>query len=201
MLDSIHGRILVVTPTEVVVDLGPCAVRARASSSTIDRLRIGESARLYCQLRIKDEQFALYAFARVEEREAFLALVQVSGLGPEKAISLLSALVPESLARAIEDGDAKLIKGVRGIGEKLAQRIVLELKDKLTTLAATTAVASERGAARETIRDLVAALTQLGYPKSTAESMSELALRERGANASLEDLVKTALRASHSSSN
>lgn len=199
MLDSIHGRILEVTPAEVVVDLGAFAVRARASSNTIGRLRIGETVRLFSLLRVKEEELALFAFAREDEREVFLTLLQVSGLGPEKAITLLSVFAPEALARTIEDGDSKRLKAVRGVGDKLAQRIVLELSGKLGALAATGAPAVGRGAPKETVRDLVAALAQLGYPKSTAESLADVALRERGPNATLEDLVKHALRQSQSS--
>lgn len=198
MLDSIHGRILEVTAAETVVDLGPYAVRARVSAATIQHLRHGETVRLYCHLRLRDEEFSLYAFARAEEREAFLTLLSVSGLGPEKAINLLSAMPPEQIARAIEDGDAKSLKSVRGVGDKLAQRIALELKGKLTALAAA-GTSPSRGVSRETQRDLVAALAQLGYPRATAESLAATALEERGANAGLEDLVKHALRSSHSS--
>lgn len=198
MLDSIHGRILEVNATETVVDLGPYAVRARVSAATLQHLRHGETVRLFCHLRLREEEFSLYAFARAEERETFLTLLSVSGLGPEKAINLLSAMPPEQVARAIEDGDAKSLKSVRGVGDKLAQRIVLELKGKLVALAAA-GTSPARGVSRETHRDLVAALAQLGYPRATAESLAASALEERGANAGLEELVKHALRSSHSS--
>jgi holliday junction DNA helicase RuvA len=194
VLESIHGKIIELAADSVVIDLGAVALRLRISAATARTLRIGEAARLHCHLRMREEEMTLYGFARAAERVAFDTLLGVSGLGPEKALALLSAFPPEVIARTIEDKDSKRFRTVRGIGDKLAQRIVLELTGKLDALARVAESIPATGSSHGTQRDLVATLTQLGYPRATAEVAAESAIRSGPPDATLEDLVKFALR-------
>ncbi len=203
MLDSVIGRILEAAPGEAVLDCGAFALRLRvpASSSTIEQLKVGETVRLYCHLRLREEEFSLYGFIRAGERATFSTLLSVAGLGPEKAIALLSAMPPSTIVRTIAEKDSKRFRTVRGIGDKLAQRLILELTSKLDTMAAVIADSSENGRGRfvETfedpiLRDAVATLVHLGYAKGVAESAATSALASKGRTAPLEDVIKQALR-------
>lgn len=194
MLDSIQGAIVHVEEDALVVECGPFALRVRAPTPFCVAQRIGDAIRLYTYLHIREDAITLFGFPERSLRDVFEIVLGVAGLGPEKALGLLSALTPGALANTVRDKEPNRLRSVRGIGAKLAERIVLELQGKLDGFATADSSPEARRARAPLEHDLVATLLQLGYPKSAAEVAAEAALRELGAEATLQELIKQALR-------
>ena len=197
MLDSLRGTVLSVDGESAVLESGGFGVRARLPAGAAVSLPVGAEARLYTYLLLRDEQFLLYGFHTEIERDLFAVLLSVSGLGPEKARGLLGALTPADVVRAVADEDSRRFQAVKGVGTRLAQRIAIELKGKLDDFAARVdagarpAAGAPRGGP---VADVAAALCQLGYPRARADAAASAAC-DANPDASLEDLVKGALRA------
>ena len=145
---------------------------------------------------VREDALDLYGFASGDEEELFLLLTSVSHIGPKVAINILSGMEPGELAHAIGQGDLARLTRLHGVGKKTAERLVLELKDKVRPLSAATP-AAEAGRQASTGRrdDLVNALVNLGYKPAQAEKAAELAEQKAGADAALELLIREALRA------
>lgn len=197
MLDSVRGRLLRRELDAVVVDCGPFAVRARVPPGSAPG-PLGQETTLACHLLLRDEQFHLFGFVTPAERDLFRVLLTVSGLGPEKALALLGAMAPASIARAVLEKEAKRFQAVKGIGARLAQRLAIELEGKLDAWAVVgpardgEASATSRPGGEASL--LVATLVHLGYPRPVAEEAARAAERTAGEGAALETLVKAALR-------
>jgi len=148
---------------------------------------VGGDIKLYTHLHLREDNATIYGFASTEELELFKTLINVSGLGPKLALSMLSAMDIEQLTMAIATGNAELLTGIPGIGKKMANRLVLELKDKIAIGLVTTPVAelAQKNA------DVLSALTSLGY--SASEATRALASLPRDQELSLEEKVKLAL--------
>ncbi len=131
MFYYLYGTVAHVAPYLAVLDCGGVGYACKPTNFTLSTLRKGEKAKLYTHLAVKEDDVTLYGFATEEERNLFLLLLSVSGVGPKAALSILSTSSPSSLALAIITGDLKALTSAAGVGKKLAQRIVLELKDKL----------------------------------------------------------------------
>ena len=131
MFYYLKGTVAHMAPYLAVVDCGGVGYACRTTHNTLARLKVGESAKLYTHLYVREEIFELYGFATEEEKNCFLELIGVSGVGPKAALSILSSTSPEGLAMSIITGDEKALTVAPGIGKKIAQRIILELKDKL----------------------------------------------------------------------
>lgn len=131
MFYYVQGQLTHTAPYLAVVDCGGVGYACRTSSYTLAGLKRGEQAKLYTHLHVREDLMELYGFGTEEERNCFLLLTGVSGVGPKAALSMLSAGSPERLALAIITGDEKALTLAPGIGKKIAQRIILELKDKL----------------------------------------------------------------------
>ena len=166
MFYYLEGKVAHVEPYLAVIDCGGVGYACRTTNHTIRQLKKGEVKRLYTYLNVGDGIFELYGFATQEELNLFQHLISVSGVGPKAALAILSAATPESLAMAIVTGDEKSLTAAPGVGKKIAQRIILELKDKLTKeqqeIGMPTApgiVAGEKSKAVEA----AAALAVLGY--------------------------------------
>ena len=168
----------------------------RTTHNTLARLKVGESAKLYTHLYVREEIFELYGFATEEEKNCFLELIGVSGVGPKAALSILSSTSPEGLAMSIITGDEKALTVAPGIGKKIAQRIILELKDKLAK-GQMAADGEPYGGTGVTIipenksTEAAAALAVLGY------STQEVSVALKGIdveNLKLEDVIKQALK-------
>jgi Holliday junction DNA helicase RuvA len=167
----------------------------RTTSTTLSALKRGESAKLYTHLYVREDVFELYGFATEKELNCFQLLIGVSGVGPKAALSILSAATPESLAMSIITGNEKALTVAQGIGKKIAQRIILELKDKLTK---GQMEAGERYAGGGTAvipanktTEAAAALAVLGYGQHEIAA----ALKDVDADAlPLEEIVRQALK-------
>jgi Holliday junction DNA helicase RuvA len=190
MYDFIRGRLAVRKPTYVVVDAGGVGYRIEIPLSTFERLPESGEATLHTCLRVSDDAMRLYGFATEREREVFLRLVDgVSGLGPAKAVAILSNVTVGDLQRAIEEGDAAALKRIRGIGDKLANRLIVELKGRIPDELA----AGKGSEAASLERDATRALVALGYDTPDAERAVRKARREMGAEPRVEDLIRRSL--------
>jgi len=186
MLEHIRGRIVDKSPAHVVIESGGVGYRLLIPLSTYDRLPDDGEAKLFVSLYLRDNDVRLYGFYSEDERALFEALMSVSGVGPATALSVLSSADTESIRSAVEEGDVLLFQGVKGIGRKTAQRIILELKGYL-----------ERRETEElggVLNDAVLALMKLGYPNQSAQNAVRAARQKLGKDATLEQLVREALK-------
>lgn len=131
MFYYLHGTVNHIAPYLVVIDCGGVGYACRTTSYTIAQVKQGDMAKLFTYLHVREDLVELYGFASEEEKSCFRMLIAVSGVGPKAALSILSATTPEGLALSIITGDEKALMVAQGIGKKIAQRIILELKDKL----------------------------------------------------------------------
>ena len=131
MFYYVSGTVAHVEPYLAVIDCGGVGYACRTTNQSLSRLTAGEKGKLFTHLYVREEIFELYGFATEDELNCFRLLIRVSGVGPKAALSILSATTPEGLAMSIITGDEKALTVAQGIGKKIAQRIILELKDKL----------------------------------------------------------------------
>lgn len=181
----VEGKVAVVEQGLTVIDCAGVGYACHVSQNTISALKVGEPIRLYTHLYVREDIFDLYGFIDQEEKNCFLLLISVSGVGPKAALAILSVAPPSRLALAIITGDEKMLTQAPGIGKKIAQRIIMELRDKMakeqleSASAATPVVAmqsAKTGAVNHT-QEAVAALMVLGYSQSEAlQSMEHLQL-------------------------
>ena len=131
MFYYLHGSVTHIAPFLLVIECGGVGYACRTTSYTISQVKLGEKAKLFTYLHVREDLVELYGFATEEEKSCFQMLIAVSGVGPKAALSILSATTPEGMALSIITGDEKALMVAQGIGKKIAQRIILELKDKL----------------------------------------------------------------------
>ncbi|MFC1874821.1 Holliday junction branch migration protein RuvA [Chloroflexota bacterium] len=188
MIASLKGKLESLGGDGAVIDVGGIGFRVYMPTSTLSTLgTIDKEVKLYTHLHLREDNATLYGFASTGELELFRVLINVSGLGPKLALAMLSAMDIESLMAAIATGNADLLTGIPGIGKKMANRLVLELKDKIGT---GWAIAPAAQMAQENA-DVLAALTSLGY--SLSEATRAVASLPQEQELSLEDRVKLAL--------
>lgn len=194
MFYHIEGIVSDIDINLAVIDCGGVGYAINTTTNTLSKLRVKEKAKLYISECIKEDSFDLYGFSTLSEKRCFEMLLTVSGIGPKAAQSILTANTPESLAVAIMNGDDKAISAAQGVGKKIAQRVILELKDKVSKEAGT--VASEMPAALSPAdggarSDAIAALMVLGY------SAPEINSAIRGVDISgmsAEEIIKLTLK-------
>src|SRR5690554_662673 len=181
MIASVRGAVLSVRLDAAVVEVGGVGMLVHATPTTLATLRTGTEAQLETSLVVREDSLTLYGFAGADERDAFEILQTVSGVGPRLALAMLAVHTPDGLRRAVATEDLAALKRVPGIGHKGAQRIVLELGDRLGPAMGTdgsTAAAAHRTADRRV--DVVAALEGLGWNTRTAEEAVANVLAESG---------------------
>lgn len=192
MISSVRGEVLEIGLDHAVVEMGGIGLAVQATPNTLASLRRGDAARLATSLVVREDSLTLYGFANAEERELFTLLLSVSGVGPRIAMATLAVLDPDALRRALADGDLAVLTRVPGIGRKGAERLVVELRDKVTrpAPAAAPAVLPGGSAGRDQV---VEALLGLGFPVRPAEQAVDAVLAENGGTAGTE--VSALLRA------
>ncbi|WP_084957976.1 Holliday junction branch migration protein RuvA [Thermoactinospora rubra] len=202
MIASVSGRVAALAPDSAVIEVGGVGVLVHCTPGTLAGLRVGEQARLATSLVVREESLTLYGFATDDERTVFELVQTASGVGPKLALAMLAVHTPNALRVAVASADLKALTMIPGIGQKGAQRIVLELKDKLgtpqTALDAALNGASRKAAWREQVH---AGLVGLGYSAKDADEA--LAIVEPQADAELAAgrepqvaaMLKAALRA------
>jgi len=196
MIAHLRGVVLAKTPNQVVVDCGGVGYDVAISVATFSALPAeGAETRLHIYTRVAEDQLALFGFAELAEKRIFEKLLTISGIGPKLAITVLSGIDAARLVTAIRGGDHAALVRIPGIGKKTAERVVLELKDKLDGLAAAqvSVAAPVLGDAAE---DALSALMNLGYARPVAQKAIETALeRTPAAKDSFEVLFRAAMAA------
>jgi len=189
MIGMLHGRLVEKNPTELLIDCGGVCYEVKISLNTYSVLGDGENVRVFVKLIVREDAHILYAFATKDEREMFNYLISVSGIGPNTAMIMLSSLVPEEIAHAIQSEDVVTIQKIKGIGAKTAQRVIIDLKGKVVKFTEST---DNLPAQSNTIRfDALIALVSLGFDKKSAEKVLD---RIGAEHQNVEQLIKEALR-------
>jgi len=193
VIAQLRGRLLRKAPQEAVVDVGGVGYRVTIPLSTFYRVgEPGAEVTLLTHTHVREDALALFGFLTAMEQELFERLIAVSGVGPKVAISILSGIEAPELAAALRSSDIARLTRIPGVGKKTAERLVVELKDKMQDLpAAEAAVPASPSAATD---DLVSALLHLGYSRPEADRGVERALRDHG-EGRFEDLLRAALQA------
>jgi len=197
MIAYLHGKLAESTPTHVVVDCQGVGYSVFIPLSSYDKLPPrGSDAKLltYHHVIAQDGTQQLYGFVTAEEREMFLLLISISGIGPKLAVNILSSTSIPALRNAIASGDTKTLSTLRGIGKKTAERLVVELKDKIGGAAAFQTKGRAATPGEQKLTDAVLALISLGYKQVDAHQAVLAAAGELGAKAGVEELVRAALR-------
>lgn len=194
MIDYIKGGIAELTPATVVVDCNGLGYGVNISLNTYSAIQGKSSCKLYIYEAIREDAYVLYGFADKQERELFLLLISVSGIGGNTARMILSALSPAELCNVISSENANLLKTVKGIGLKTAQRVIIDLKDKIKTTSGASAISGGMLAMNAEVNDeAVAALTMLGFAPASSQKVVALILQEEP-NAPVEKVIKLALK-------
>jgi Holliday junction DNA helicase RuvA len=196
MITTISGKLTEKKPTSLTVEVQGIGYKLNVPLSTYDKVgAVGESVHLYTHLKVRDDAMELYGFATLEERSLFTLLMSVTGIGPKAALNILSSSRPEALHEAISGGDEDLLRSIPGIGKKMAGRLIVELREKLPLipLPGVEPMPTSAGVSGKIFEDAVAALTSLGYTRSSAAKAVQKAQSAGGASMNLESLVRTAL--------
>ena len=194
MIYYVHGEVTVLEPGFAVIDCNGVGYGCAVTAYTAAQLKLGQKAKLYITEAIREDAFDLYGFVSREEQRCYQLLTSVSGVGPKAAMSILSSGGPQNFTLAVMTGDEKMLTAAQGIGKKIAQRIILELKDKIgggsMELDFSTGPAVTAPTTNNAVALANAALQELGY--SPAEVAT--ALKGAPADAGTEELVRFALR-------
>ena len=195
MLYSVRGKLIQTTATCAVVECGGVGFLCQTTLNTLKTLKPGSEVMLYTYLNVREDAMELFGFATKTELDTFKTLISVSGVGPKAGLALLSELSPEQVAMAIATDDVKTITRAQGIGKKIAQRIVLELKDKLAKAVATDSgvaavSAAAVSAAGGNVSKAIEALGVLGYTPAEVSPV----LAQFDGNLPVEQLIAMTLR-------
>lgn len=196
MIAFLNGPVAELEPAYVVIECAGVGYRAMISLTTYTKIRGQERVKILTHLHVREDAQVLYGFADKDELRIFEHLISVSGVGANTAIAILSSSLPREIAGYIRQGDASSLKRIKGIGEKTAARIVLELKDKIGDLAYGSAAAGggASGAVAEKKQEALAALMALGFPKAVMEKRIADILKAEGNDIAVEQIIKQALR-------
>ncbi|MFV5700571.1 Holliday junction branch migration protein RuvA [Flavobacterium sp. XS2P12] len=191
MIAHIQGKLVEKTPTQVVIDCGGVGYHVNISLHTYSLLPNTDFIKLYTHLQIKEDAHTLFGFVEKSEREIFKLLLSVSGIGASIARTMLSSLDPKQITNAIASGDVVTIQSIKGIGSKTAQRVILDLKEKVLKLYDLDEVSMSQS---NTNRDeALSALEVLGFVRKTSERIVEKIVKE-DPEASVESIIKKALK-------
>ena len=198
MIEYVKGQIAELTPATAVVDCHGVGYGLNISLNTFSALQGKQEAKLYVYEAIREDAYVLYGFSTRQERALFLLLISVSGIGGNTARMILSALTPAELVNVISSGNDKLLKTVKGIGLKTAQRIIVDLKDKIASgeiegAASPNTSATMATGHSEILEEAVAALTMLGFPPAPSQKVA-LAILKEEPEAAVERVIKLALK-------
>lgn len=192
MYAYIDGKLAFKCPTYVIIDAGGVGYHINISLNTYSSLTDKERCKLFTWLHVKEDGHTLYGFADEGEKRLFLHLISVSGIGPNTGRMILSSITPTEIQAAIVKGDVPLIQRIKGIGPKSAQRMILELQDKLKKEGPDTLISMPL---HNTAKDeALSALVMLGFARNLAEKALVQAIQKGEANLSVEQLIKIALK-------
>lgn len=191
MIAHLQGKLVEKSPTEVIIDCGGVGYQVNISLHTYSLIPNSDFIKLFTHLQIKEDSHTLFGFVEKSEREIFRMLLSVSGIGANIARTMLSSLEPKQVINAIASGDVVVIQSIKGIGNKTAQRVILDLKEKVVKLFDLDEVSI---VLNNTNRDeALSALEVLGFIRKTAEKVVEKIVKEEP-EASVETIIKKALK-------
>jgi Holliday junction DNA helicase RuvA len=193
MIAFVRGHFAVKTPSRIVVDVNGVGYELQISLNTYSAINNKESGLLFTHLHITENAQTLFGFAELAEKEMFLQLISVSGVGASTARMMLSGMRPDEIATAIIQGNTRQLEGIKGIGKKSAERLVVELRDKLGKTAVTGGFVTA-GMVQSIDTDAVNALIALGIGRAIAEQAVKKTVGSVAENASLEEIIKQSLK-------
>ena len=191
MITHIQGKLVEKNPTDVVIDCNGIGYLINISLHTYSQIPDRENIKLYTHLQIKEDSHSLYGFSSLAEREIFRLLISVSGIGSSTARTMLSSLTPKQVREGIATNDVALIQSIKGIGAKTAQRVIIDLKDKILKIYDIDEVSVSKS---NTSKDeALSALEVLGFTKKQSERVVDKIIAEDN-DANVEDIIKQALK-------
>lgn len=193
MYAYLKGKFTVKNPAQVYVDVNGVGYEVNISLNTFSHIQQLDEGQLFIHLQVKEDSHTLYGFFDKAEKDIFISLIGVSGIGASTARMVLSSLKPDELTKAIAQGNVKLLESIKGIGKKTAERLVLELKEKISKIS-TDISTSPTLQVNGLQQDIVNALASLGISKNMAEIAVQKIMDAEPNNANLEDLIKKALK-------
>ncbi len=196
MIAYLNGKITYKTPTHVYVECNGVAYFVNISLNTFSQIENVENVKLFTHLVVREDAHTLFGFFSEEEKNMFLHLISVSGVGPNTARLVLSSMSTTEFQKAIIQEDVRLIQSIKGIGPKAAQRLILELKDKLKKSSIQDGIdISQTYGIRSVMTDeALAALTMLGFQKAQAEKAVQKVMKDNQQVQSVEELIKLSLK-------
>jgi Holliday junction DNA helicase RuvA len=195
MIAFLKGKLVHRDPTHVVIDVNGVGYHVIISLQTFSAIKEQENIMLFTHLSIREDAHVLFGFSHESEKKLFQQLVSVNGVGPSTAIVMLSYMNSNELKNAIVHEDAAALQAIKGIGGKTAQRVIIELKDKLKKESWEDTQPTVSGGPHNSLRrEALSALLTLGLPKAAAEKSVDTVLKKSGNTVTLEDLVKQALK-------
>lgn len=189
MIGSLNGKLIEKNPTELLIECSGVGYEVKISLNTYTQLTDSEQIKLHTKLIVREDAQILYGFFTKEEREMFNYLISVSGIGPNTAMIMLSSLIPEEIAHAIQTDDVITIQGIKGIGAKTAQRVIIDLKGKVIKFSSGSEIFDLKG--NKTRFDALNALVSLGFDKKSTEKVLD---KIDSGEQTVEQLIKEALR-------
>lgn len=193
MYAYLQGKFTYKSPAQVYIDVNGVGYEVNISLNTYSHIQNLEQGKLFTHLQVREDAQVLFGFFDKQEKDMFLLLTGVSGVGAATARMMLSSLKPEEVSRAIQQGNVRLLESVKGIGKKTAERLVLELKDKMAKQPLDGNLSVQVGNSLE--QDALNALTALGISRSQAENAIQKIILAEPSVLELEDLIKKALKA------
>ena len=189
MIGHLNGKLVEKNPTELIIECGGVGYEVKISLNTFSAIGSVEALKIFTKLIVREDAQILYGFSSKEEREMFNHLISVSGIGPNTAMIMLSSLVPDEIAHAIQVEDVATIQSIKGIGAKTAQRVIIDLKDKMLKIVFSSEnIFNQNNTNRF---DALNALVSLGFDKKSAEkAIDKIAVSDE----SVEILIKEALK-------
>lgn len=194
MIAFVRGKFAIKTPARVVVDVNGVGYDLQISLNTYEAISKVENGQLHTYLHITENAQTLFGFADIAEKDLFLQLISVSGVGASTARMMLSGMKPDEIIRAIVQGNTKQLEGIKGIGKKSAERLIVELRDKLSKQTIDQPLGGSIAGVVGIDQDAVHALVALGIAKPQAENAIKKTMSNIPADASLEMVIKQALK-------
>ena len=196
MIAHLRGLLLSKSPNAVIIDCNGVGYELAISIATFTELGAeGTETKLHVHTHVREDALALFGFAELTEKRLFEKLLTISGIGPKLAITVLSGINSERLVGAIRAGDHATLTKIPGIGKKTAERVVLELKDKLDDMAGSVPVPGAKPSLGAVADDVLSALVNLGYPRPIAQKAVETAAKDTSVASDFEQLFRAAMSA------
>lgn len=192
MIYSLRGKVQELTPTYAIMEVAGVGYYVGVSLQTSQQLELGKEAFLYIQQIIREDAHLLFGFYSLQEKEIFNLLISVNGVGPASSLIMLSSLNNEEIASAIVNGQSALLQRVKGIGSKTAERIIVDLRDKIQKFTISIENISD-SVSNKVKEESLSALEVLGIPKKTSEKLADKFLKQNP-EISVEELIKSILK-------